>query len=268
MRQFPFGGKLKNVIQTDRGPKKVFILGVYASAVHARWVGENGKEKVRALAVASEPCIFWRGDREEAEKIISRIDMPPGLGRLVPAAPKLNGPSGRALDELYLKRLALDRSDAWLCDLVPHACMNNGQAAALAREYEPIRAKYGLNEVTVPGFSPNDEQLFSAKRAAAILAELEESQARLIVTLGDLPIRHFINRFAPAYKKLTDLVPEPRLYGRKVKIQINQREYCLLPLVHMQHAGMLGKGIQSWAETHQAWMAGKNGKRSAFSLDC
>ena len=35
--QYPFGQELKKVIQQDRTPKKVFVLGVYASAVHARW---------------------------------------------------------------------------------------------------------------------------------------------------------------------------------------------------------------------------------------
>lgn len=62
---FPFGQKVKPVLQQDRAPKKVFILGVYASAVHARWVGEDGKTKIMALAVASEPYIFWRGNGVE-----------------------------------------------------------------------------------------------------------------------------------------------------------------------------------------------------------
>ncbi len=59
---FPFGRPLKRLVQADRSPKKVFVLGVYASAVHARWVGPDNRIKVRALAVASEPYIFWRGE--------------------------------------------------------------------------------------------------------------------------------------------------------------------------------------------------------------
>ena len=54
--KFPFGEEVRKVEQKDRSPKQVFILGVYASAVHARWVNVNGKTVVRALAVASEPC--------------------------------------------------------------------------------------------------------------------------------------------------------------------------------------------------------------------
>ena len=50
---FPFGQPIKRVVQTDRSPKRVFVLGVYASAVHARWCNDRGKQLVRALAVAS-----------------------------------------------------------------------------------------------------------------------------------------------------------------------------------------------------------------------
>jgi len=40
---FPFGQKLEIVKQDDRSPKKFFVLGVYASAVHARWRGMDNK---------------------------------------------------------------------------------------------------------------------------------------------------------------------------------------------------------------------------------
>ena len=62
---FPFGQELKKVEQKDKEPKSIFVLGVYASAVHARWVDNNGKQKVSALAVASEPEIFWTGKNAE-----------------------------------------------------------------------------------------------------------------------------------------------------------------------------------------------------------
>lgn len=120
--RFPFGEPVRKVVQADRGPKKVFVLGVYASAVHARWIGLNGKQMVAALAVASEPCIFWTGDG--AEGIIEKIQIPGKLGKLVPANRRFNGPSGIALDEKILGPLDLERRDAWLCDLVPHSCVN------------------------------------------------------------------------------------------------------------------------------------------------
>jgi len=97
---FPFGSQLQKVEQIDKSPKKVFVLGVYASAVHAKWIGVDGKTKVNALAVASEPYIFWKG--EDAEKIIDKIPIPEKLGKLIPADKRFNGPSGIALDELFL----------------------------------------------------------------------------------------------------------------------------------------------------------------------
>ena len=90
MNTFPFGLYLNKVEQKDKKPKKVFILGVYASAVHAKWIDANNKVKVKALAVASEPYIFWKGDN--AEKIIEGIKIPKEVGRLKPADLIFNGP--------------------------------------------------------------------------------------------------------------------------------------------------------------------------------
>jgi hypothetical protein len=42
---FPFGQLVQDVVQTDRTPKKVFVLGVYASAVHARWMNYGRKNR-------------------------------------------------------------------------------------------------------------------------------------------------------------------------------------------------------------------------------
>jgi hypothetical protein len=44
-RAFASGQPILDVVQTDRSPKRVFVLGVYASAVHARWVENHRQEK-------------------------------------------------------------------------------------------------------------------------------------------------------------------------------------------------------------------------------
>ena len=135
---YPFGEKVKKVEQKDRNKKEFFVLGVYASAIHAKWIGADNKVKVKALAVASEPEIFWKGDREEAEKIIAKIKIPSEVGRLEVAAPIFNGPSGIELDKSYLAPLGLTRNDVWLCDLLPYSRLNDGQTKAIKREYEPL----------------------------------------------------------------------------------------------------------------------------------
>ena len=55
-KTFPFGLPILPVGQVPVGlPKKLFILGVYASAVHVKWYGPDGRLRIHAMAVASEP---------------------------------------------------------------------------------------------------------------------------------------------------------------------------------------------------------------------
>jgi len=176
---FPFGQPLRTIEQTDRSPQKVFVLGVYASAVHARWIGPDGVEIVKALAVASEPYIFWRG--EGAAEIIERVNVPPELGKLVPAAAHLNGPSGVTLDQFILGPLGIGRSDAWLCDLLPHSCVNERQQEAIDTHYMPL---IQANDLPVPTIPLVPEQLADAARRQAILDEMKKSQAEVLVLLG------------------------------------------------------------------------------------
>ncbi len=166
---FPFGQPIKKVEQKDQSPKKVFVLGVYASAVHARWVDMNGKQKVAALAVASEPEIFWRG--ENVQEIINCIQIPVALGRLlVPANKSMNGPSGRALDDLFLSPLGYSRKDVWLSDLLPESRVNEKQKEAITNHYTPeIVKQFNLTPATIPDF--NKSELDSAKRRREILKE-------------------------------------------------------------------------------------------------
>ena len=67
--------------------------------MHAKWTDPEHKLLVKALAVASEPSIFWRG--EDAEQIISKIKVPEGVGAWTVASSSLNGPSGKALGKLF-----------------------------------------------------------------------------------------------------------------------------------------------------------------------
>ena len=193
---FPFGERVKLVQQQERTSKRVFVLAVYASAVHARWVDRGSKTVVNALAVASEPYIFWRGDNAEA--IIKQINVPADLGNLTPAAKNLNGPSGKSLDERFLEPLNLSRDDVWLCDLVPHSCLNPGQKKALDRAYEPLAQTHKLPAVTLP---PVPKQLADDRRRGEILTELRESHADTILLLGDEPIKWFLHAFDHSFKK-------------------------------------------------------------------
>lgn len=262
-RQFPFGQPVRALRQQDCTHKHVFVLGVYASAVHARWLDQNGKTLVNALAVASEPCIFWTGDPAETEVILNRIALPSGLGRLVPANSKLNGPSGRALDEAFLAPLGLDRSQVWLCDLVPHSCMNVGQKRAIERQYMQYVERGIVESASVPELP---HPLVGDTRRAEILEEIQKCDPRVIVLLGDEPIRWFLKCFDPRWRKLSDFGTDAASYGRLHLVQIDGRSYCVLPLAHPRQANRLGPHSSKWYTLHQQWAA--NGKPQLLASGC
>lgn len=246
---FPFGQKLHPLVQEDRTPKKVFVLGVYASAVHARW--KKGNQVIcQALAVASEPRIFWDGNPEEAKAIIRNIAMPAELGSLEPAGQQLNGPSAKVLDAHILAPLGFIRQEAWLCDLLPETRLNPSQLKALRERYEPLIAQYGLNAVTIP---KRPSTFCDDERSRQITAELLESQADLLVLLGDIPICQYLNRVADVpYSSLQEYV-DLYGYGNPTEVLIQDKPIRVLPLAHPRQIGALGAHSEKWNAVHINW---------------
>lgn len=242
---YPFGSKLSPVVQVDRAPKRVFVLGVYASVVHAKWIGPDGRLRVHALAVASEPAIFWDGSG--ADRIIHAIDVPEAAGHLEPTDPKFNGPSGRSLDADYLGPLSVTRNDTWLCDLVPHTCLNAGQHKAIKRAYEPHESAWKLPAVDLPDVP---KMFADAARRADVLAEIEEAKPETIVLLGDQPIRHFLAHHDARWGKLAGFGDD---YGRLHPIKIAGRSYQVLPLAHPRQVSGLGAHSGEWRRRHDGW---------------
>lgn len=252
---FPFGQELKKVEQKDRSPKKVFVLGVYASAVHARWIDKNGKQKVSAFAVASEPEIFWTG--ENAKEIISEIKIPEQLGQLtIPTNKMLNGPSGRALDSLFLEPLGFNRKEAWLCDLLPESRVNKKQRKAIDKHYsDSIIEKFGLPKATIPDFDKTELNLKT--RREEILEELEDSKAENLILLGDLPIKWFLRFHDKRFSRLAQFGETETTYGGQHEIKINSKIYNVIPLCHPRQADRLGNSNAKWGNLHDYWMKGK-----------
>jgi hypothetical protein len=244
---FPFGEQVLQVGQQDKTCKGVFVLGVYASAVHARWKSPSGRTLINAVGVASEPAIFWAG--EGVEEIIASIEIPEAAGSLVPASGDLNGPSGRALDTSFLKPLGLSREDAWLCDLVPYSCMNPGQEKALRRSYMPVAKEYGLPDFKwgpVPGVLADDD------RRKQILEEIRAARPDVLITLGDQPLKWFTRHFG-SRASLGPYGRDEGSYGRIHSLELDGRQIGLLPLVHPRQAGRLGRHSAQWAGLHENW---------------
>lgn len=246
---FPFGQELHPLVQRDRTPKKVFVLGVYASAVHAKWK-MDGKIVCRALAVASEPEIFWDGNENEAREIISQIKIPSELGTLEPADGQLNGPSANVLDKNILKPLGYTREDAWLCDCLPETRLNTSQVNALKEKYIPLLKDYPLNPVTIP---VRPSVFCNAERSREITDELMTSKAELLVLLGDIPIAQYLKRVADVpYSTLGEYV-ELYGYGTPTEVFIDKRKINVLPLAHPRQIGGLGTHSEKWFNLHKNW---------------
>lgn len=261
--QFPFGQPLHKVQQNDTRPdKNVFVLGVYASAVHSKWFNLDGSVKVQALAVASEPEIFWKG--EGAEDIIAEINIPKELGSLVPANKNLNGPSGRALDDLFLKPLGYTRKNAWLCDLLSESRVNTNQKKAVEIYNELVRSS-GINlpEATIPDFDENEIKERAIQRKDEIVNELEASGANTIILLGDLPIRWFLH-FYDKRTKLSQFGDTPNTYGKRHKVIINGKAYDVIALCHPRNAARLGAFSKKWADLHEEWV--ENSRKASLHL--
>jgi hypothetical protein len=241
---FIFGSPIEKIVQKDRTPKKCFVLGKYPSAVHARFVSNT--YKCNALAVKSEPYIFWKGDG--AEEIICDINnkVPKNYGEFVLPDNRFNGPTGNTLDEKYLGPLKYNRKDAWLCDLVPYFMVNkNGDQHNAQNGFNEYFKDFPEIASEIPMVSNNINEI----PVKEILDELEESKADTIILLGQDAIEWFLCKVSDCKnKKLKDFQP----YGviRTFNF-VNSKEYNVYPLVHPH---LLEKNTKYWAETHYKWI--------------
>jgi len=171
----------------------------------------------------------------------------------VPKDSRLNGPSGRALDEKFLKPLGLTRGDVWLCDLLPYSRVNENQKKAIDSHYnQELILKYKLSPATIPLF--DKKELDSPSRRAEILQELEEAKADTLILLGDLPIYWFRRYFDKRYSRLAQFGVTLDSYGRNNLINIKEKPYKVIPLCHPRQAGRLGSSSTRWSLLHDQWV--------------
>jgi hypothetical protein len=247
---FPFGQKLKRLGQQDKTPKEIFVLGVYASAVHAKWVC-NKTIMCQALAVASEPYIFWDGNIEEAQQIISKIEIPSEIGTLVPANRNLNGPSAKVLDENILKPFGISRNQAWLCDLLPESRINPNQYKVIREKYNPLIEQHGLSEVTVP---LRKGKICNEDRRREVTKEIKKSKARKLVLLGDIPIQQYLKYVVNIdFSSLSEYTNKWGYGTPRPTVIDNDFEIEVIPIAHPRQIGKLGRSNSCWADEHKKW---------------
>jgi hypothetical protein len=251
---FSFGVEIKQVKQNDRTQKKVFVLGKYASAVHGRFISNDTKNvrNINALAIASEPCIFWDGSN--AENLVNQVNkiIPPEIGKFELPDKNFNGPSGKALDKYYLEPLNLTRNDIWMCDLIPQFLVNKNDSQHRA---QTLLNNY-LEKVNMVQFKSNIPFVpvnIDIDRTMEIKNELIQSNAETIILLGQDTLKWFISKVSDFHKnELKEIVP----YGIPFDIKISgiEKTYKVYAFAHMHHIEKpIGKG-KEWKEKHFNWI--------------
>ena len=241
--QFPFGQPIQPVTWPHPGRKQVLIIGVYPSAVHARWVDVDGRIRIRAVAVANEPEPFWLG--QDAEEHIEAVaaTVPPVAGRLI-AASEYNGPSGQALDASVLGPLGLTRDHIRVADIDNRYMANSAQQKATAG-YCQLLASKGL----VPPVSWRRRRPVTkipADRSPSLVDEFDEAAPEWVITLDDEPLR------ALGLERLT-----MDNYGKPTSTLVAGHKVQLLRLVHTRQQAGHGASSPAWAQAHRHWAAGQ-----------
>ena len=129
-------------------------------------------------------------------------------------------------------------------------CLKRESTQVIKEKYNPKIEQYGLNPVTIPN---RPTAFCDSKRCEEILSELKESQAELLVLLGDIPIKQFLGRVAHIdYSSLQEYV-DLFAYGNKSEVVINGQAINVLPLAHPRQIGALGSHSEKWNLAHIDW---------------
>ena len=131
--------------------------------------------------------------------------------------------------------------------------MNSGQKNAVNKHYCPLVAEMGFPPVhwpTVP------TRLADDARQADVATELRESNAQIVITLGDQPLRWFTSKYG-SHNWLREYGKNPDAYGQLHPIETEGRSRLLLPLVHPRQAARLGGHNKIWADLHTGWVNDK-----------
>jgi len=268
--RFPFGAPStrRPPRQPTEGQAKVAIVGAYPSALHVRWdlprwaAAEHGlAERVGALAVDVEPCVFWDGTAPHASQLVAdwkaavgfrEGDEPDEHGH---AYAHMNGTSGRAVAERVLAPLDATPAQTFFTDVLPRFFVKTGpparpqQADRIRDVYTPFAELTGLPSSLLPQ-RPSPAQLVAQAikdEGSRLRAELAEAYAPTLVTLGE-EARAVVAEVADeASGAPLDPLYRDDSYGRAGAVRIGN--YCA-PWYALTHPG---NRSPAWTALHTRW---------------
>jgi len=242
------------------GPRELFVLGAYPSALHVRWHAPGEMGAVQAVAVDDEPEPFWTGDDEAARvaQWIREASLPVEWGRAAPCG-ALNGSSGAWVDDQVLRPLGTDRARAWITDCLDTYFESTGAARRLA---EPAMVAGMLRLGIVPPRHhphPSENEIVRAALADhrdRLIDEIREASPRVLVSLGNAALRVVaaLSACADAPRKLS---PDPALYGKPLKASVAGTTFEWIPLAHPAAPAPYQRAHAAWSSAQTSRFDGR-----------
>jgi hypothetical protein len=250
---FPFGRPLIARPPVADGPRPLFILGAYPSAFHVAWrpPAASGLASIKAVAVDNEPEPFWTG-ADEPGRLISwkhavEFDGSP-WGEVDPVG-KLNGSSGRWLDEQILGPLRHSRAETWITDCLDVYSCSSSLRQRLIDTYDRMP---GLPHWDLPEHPSEDDIVRQsiAHHTARLRSELAAARPLKIITLGNAALRVLARLVDDAGSTSLPkrLSADAAGYGQPLLVHVHGRSVAWLPLAHPAAPKL-------YQDSHKAWLA-------------
>ena len=251
-RRFLFGKPVTATKPIADGPRWLFVLGAYPSALHVRWFGPEGDLLIQAVAVDNEPEPFWTGDdqRDRIDSWLDTVSFRDDWGRVEPCG-NLNGPSGEWLQSQVLDQLHVARHDAWITD-----CLDTYfESDAAAKRLDSKTVSRWLELLNIPDryHSPHPTESQIVKMALGehherLTKELSIARPDRVVTLGNAALQVFGEIVDSSECFIRRLTPDS--YGAPIIVNVDRRKVEWIPLAHPAAPAI-------YQEVHKNWIAAR-----------
>lgn len=235
------------------GPRPLFILGAYPSAFHVAWrpPAASGLDPIKAVAVDNEPEPFWTG-ADEASRLISwksAVQFDSDRWGEVGPVGRLNGSSGRWLDEQILGPLGYCRAKTWITDCLDTYSCSSSLRRRLSDTYDRMP---GLPQWNLPAH-PSEEDIVKQSindHMVRIRSELDAAWPTRILTLGNAALRVLAQlvHAARGTSIPNRLSADAAGYGQPVLVHLQGRSVEWIPFAHPA-------APKPYQDAHRAWLA-------------